>query len=191
MFGLMVLAALAAYFAISVGVVLFVVLQAKKRNRNPVLWGIIAGLIMYNLVFWDYLPTLIVFNHKVKTESGFWVYKTPDQWKIENPGVAENLTWLENSPHYEAPGILLGRKLNERIGWWHVKHRTQILDITTTDELVVDLKNNEVLLKRSQVSSGYSSSSELRFWVKRNQSLPKDKFNELKQSYKKLGEEKP
>lgn len=189
MFGLMVLAAFAAYFAISFGVVLFVVLQAKKRNRNPVLWGIIAGLIMYNLVFWDYLPTLIVFNHKVKTESGFWVYKTPEQWKIENPGVAETLTWQKNSPHYQASGIFMGRKYNERIGHWYVEHDAPILDVTTQDELVVDLKNNEILLKRSQVSSGYGSSSELRFWVKSNQSLPKDKFNEFKQLYKKLGEE--
>jgi len=47
---------------------------------------------MYNLVFWDLIPTLAMHKYYCANEAGFWVYKTPEQWVKENPGVAKTLS---------------------------------------------------------------------------------------------------
>ncbi len=47
---------------------------------------------MYNLVFWDLIPTKLLHKYYCATEAGILVYKTPGQWITENPGVAETLT---------------------------------------------------------------------------------------------------
>ncbi len=52
---------------------------------------LIPALVMYSIVFWDWLPTVAVHQYYCAKESGFWVYKTLDQWKAENPGVMESL----------------------------------------------------------------------------------------------------
>jgi hypothetical protein len=93
MAGLVIIGIYFIYLVISVLVIRFAIRWAKKRGRRPVIWGLLAAFLMYNLVAWDYLPTLLAFKYYAHTESGFWVYKTPEQWKAENPGVAETLTW--------------------------------------------------------------------------------------------------
>lgn len=53
---------------------------AGSCNRSPWLWGSISLILMYNLVFWDYIPTKIVHNHLCSTKSGLIVHQAPDQW---------------------------------------------------------------------------------------------------------------
>ncbi|AGF79749.1 hypothetical protein UWK_03222 [Desulfocapsa sulfexigens DSM 10523] len=189
MFGLAVIVFFVFYLAVSIGVTVLAVRWAKNRGRRAWLWGGLVAFIMYNLVFWDYLPTLITFKYLVHTRSGFWVYKTLEQWKAENPGVAETLTWKKLSPSYEATGITRGYKLNQRIGWVFIEHRLPILPVVTQEELIIDTKTDETLAKRVQIYSG--SSSDLKFWTHlRQPAIKKKEFSELKKTYKQTGEEK-
>nr|WP_321467019.1 hypothetical protein [uncultured Desulfobulbus sp.] len=91
MIGLMYLMFFIAYLLVSLAVVASVVIWAKRRGRNSIVWGIGAVLIMYNLVFWDWIPSIIQHEYYCRTQAGFWIYKTLDQWKEENPGVYETL----------------------------------------------------------------------------------------------------
>lgn len=91
MMGLMVLIFFAVYWLVSVWTVRKALFWAKANNRKPWLWGGLAAFVMYNLVFWDLIPTLVMHKYYCSTQAGFWVYKTPEQWKAENPGVIETL----------------------------------------------------------------------------------------------------
>lgn len=92
MLGLVVLFVIGLYLAISALVVWLAARWAKKRGRRGWVWGGVAAFALYNLVFWDLIPTLVMHKYYCATEAGFWVYKTPEQWVKENPGVAETLS---------------------------------------------------------------------------------------------------
>ncbi len=85
MIGLFVLLAFCAYLTVSILVIIWAARFAKRKGRSPWLGGIIAALVMYNLVFWDFIPVLIHHHHLCKEQGGVWIYKTPEQWFKENP----------------------------------------------------------------------------------------------------------
>ena len=71
-------------------------------GRKRWLGAAIGFLIVYLPVFWDWLPTVAMHQYYCATEAGFWVYKTLDQWKAENPGVMETLVVNKGEPsNYE------------------------------------------------------------------------------------------
>lgn len=82
--GLVIILALGLYLAIAIGVIAWAVSHAKKNGKSAARWGWGAALGMYLLVFWDWLPTVAAHKYYCSTEAGFWVYKTPEQWKAEN-----------------------------------------------------------------------------------------------------------
>lgn len=84
------LVALAVYLLISVAVVRGAISYARNNGGSAKRWG--AAIIMYSIVFWDWIPTVAVHQYYCAKDSGFWVYKTLDQWKAENSRVAETLT---------------------------------------------------------------------------------------------------
>jgi hypothetical protein len=92
MAGLVILAIMIGYLIISLIVVMVTVKTAKKHGRRGWVWGLVAVFVMYNLVFWDFIPSVVMYKYYCATEAGFWVYKTPKQWETENPGVAETLS---------------------------------------------------------------------------------------------------
>jgi hypothetical protein len=145
---------------------------------------------MYHLVFWDFLPTLIVYKYYCATKAGFWVYKTPEQWKAENPGVAETLTWRERSPHYEAPGVTAGYQYNERIIWIRKETKASFLPVGLSEEKIVDVKNNEQLVRQVSVWTGAVGTEITRFWTHFKSYLPKYKeFGKYETAFKELGRE--
>lgn len=92
MLGLVVLLFISAYLLVSALVVWLAARWARKHNRRAWVWGGLAAFAMYNLVFWDWIPTVAMHKYYCATEAGFWVYKTPEQWVKENPGVMETLS---------------------------------------------------------------------------------------------------
>ena len=96
--GLAIFAAIGFYLLISIGVVAWAIRHAKKNGKSKKRWGWSAALVMYLIPFWDWLPTVAVHQYYCAKESGFWVYKTMDQWKAENPGVAETLVANKGAP---------------------------------------------------------------------------------------------
>lgn len=157
MLGLTVLLAFLAYLAVSLGVIALAVRWAKKRNRKPWLWGGLAALVMYNLVFWDWIPTVVAHKYYCSTQAGFWVYKTPEEWKKENPGVVGTLTKAKvaNWQHHKSGYLAV---LNERFQTEVDNERpVPFLSTTIATEKIVDRKTKAILAKHVRVGSGYGS----------------------------------
>ena len=87
--GLVILGMAALYMLISIGVVMSATTYAHTHGKSVKRWGWSAVLVMYLIPFWDWLPTIATHRYSCTTQSGFWIYKTLDQWKKENPGVME------------------------------------------------------------------------------------------------------
>lgn len=188
MIGLSILAALTLYGWISFGVVWLVVKWAKKRDRSPLRWGILAGLIMYHLVFWDFIPTYVVYKYYCATKAGFWVYKTPEQWKAENPGVAETLTFLEKTNDYIILGERKGYRLNERIIWFRNVTDLPIVPVSYSEHVLVDVDNDEILARRVGVGAGRIGTGLTRFWTHFGPFVPgSQNFSMLITQYQKIG----
>jgi hypothetical protein len=75
------------YLPISIWVIRKSYRFAKDKYQRGWVGGIVAALFMYNLVFWDWIPVILIHKHLCETEGGFWVYKTPEQWVKEHPEV--------------------------------------------------------------------------------------------------------
>ena len=97
--GLVILGAVVLYVLISIVIVLLAIRHAKKGGKSATRWGWGAALVMYLIPFWDWLPTVGMHQYYCATEAGFWIYKTPEQWMKENPGVMQNLVATKGEPH--------------------------------------------------------------------------------------------
>ena len=191
MIGLLFIVAAVVYLVITIVVIRLAVRWAKRRGRRPVLWGIVAAFIMYNLVFWDFIPTYALYKYYCNTKAGFWVYKTPEQWKAENPGVAETLTWRENPQRYESPDANRGYRLNERFVEVIRETKSPILPVRIYHRSIIDLKNSESVVQMISVSAGYMDGRELlKFWVNMESYIPDVKgYREEFTNYHELGRE--
>jgi hypothetical protein len=162
--GLILLPLFALYVLISIIIVICAIIFAKKHKRNVWLWGGGAAFIMYNLLFWDWIPTVAVHKYYCSTQAGYWVYKTADQWKAENPGVLETL------PKPKPTGVPLesikfdnyhGERdiyhLNDRLSWIVTRHDIwHVLPIIRKEEVVKDVKKNEILGRYVDFSTGHT-----------------------------------
>lgn len=191
MIGLLFIAAFIVYLALTCGVVWWIVRWARRTGRGVKRWAAAAILAMYLLVFWDHIPTLLLYKYYCNTKAGFWVYKTPEQWKAENPGVAETLTWRENLSRYEAEDITRGYRLNERFVWIDKISHAPLLPVRITQESIVDIKTNVTVIKRIRVGTGYSGGKGfLRFWTAMGSCIPnQQEFSRYKNEFHQLGRE--
>lgn len=148
--GLVILGALALYLLLSIAVVMGAIKFARNNGKSAKRWGWSAALIMYLIPFWDWLPTVVVHQYYCTTEAGFWVYKTPEKWKTENPGVMETL--MANK------SVVLNRQgdmtnytdtysSNQRINWIVKRRHYPLFNQWHHEQEVVDVKLNEVLAR--------------------------------------------
>jgi hypothetical protein len=147
--GLVVFGLIGLYLLISVAVVIGAIKYARKHGKSAIRWGWGAALVMYLLVFWDHIPTLIAHKYYCEKEAGFWVYKTLDQWKAENPGVAETLVATKGAPSANGAYIL-----NQRFNWAVKKNGPHPFARWRWEQEVVDSKTNEVLARYVDFSTG-------------------------------------
>lgn len=159
------------YLAIAIGAVVMAAKWAKKHNRRPWVWGSLAAFVMYNIVFWDWIPTLVAHKYYCGKEAGFTVNKTLEQWKQENPGVMEKLITGEGAIKRMPYGDL--HTLDERFAI-ETRRRTPIPLLSTKifEDLLVDRKTGEVLARGVGVGSGSgnlaigaNSWQEYKFWL--------------------------
>lgn len=161
MLGLMVLLALGVYLAVSALVIWLSARWAKKRGRRGWVWGGVAAFAMYNLVFWDLIPTLVMHRYYCATEAGFWVYKTPEQWVKENPGVLETLKpyppskiYGDEKNSFEFKGGTI-TQFNDRFGSWSKWDKgLNGLLIDRLETGIVDVQRKEFLVYSSRFLSG-------------------------------------
>jgi hypothetical protein len=180
MIGPIVLGAALLYLLISIAVVRGAIHFARSRGRSAKWWGWGAALVMYMIPFWDLLPTVATHEYYCAKDAGFWVYKTPEQWKTENPGVMETLPTpgLAGSPvkheHFDdGQGQTDTYLLNERFNW-AVSQRdiSRLLPIIRIEQEVKDAKKNEVLARYIDFATGNSVKDTvgppgpLKFWLR-------------------------
>lgn len=157
--GIILLALVGLYLLVSLGVVIGAMAYARKAGKSPKRWGWIAALVMYLIPFWDWIPTVAMHRYYCATEAGFWVYKTPEQWKKENPGVIlASSKEPYASKQKDDSGYTEVRQLNQRFDW-EVKnhHRLAILRVDQKEESLFDRDGNEVLARYVDFSTGYGN----------------------------------
>ena len=170
--GLVVFGAIILYLLISIAVVISATIYARKHGKSAKRWGAGAALVMYLLVFWDHIPTLVTHKYYCEKEAGFWVYKTLDQWKAENPGVMEKMVAAQPTITHMPYGDL--RVLDERFAI-ETRRGTPIPLLSTKifEDRLVDRMTGEVLAKGIDIGSGYGelavggdSWQVIKFWLK-------------------------
>jgi len=169
MFGLAYLVAFGVYLLISVGVVSWTIDYARKNGKSAKEWGFGAAFVMYSIVFWDWIPTVAVHQYYCAKDSGFWVYKTLDQWKAENPGVMEGLVANKGEPSTRQGDMenytdtyLLNQRFNKIVQQQSV---LSWLSVRRREQTVVDSKSNEVLARHVDFGSYNREWGGLRFWT--------------------------
>ena len=175
--GFVIFVAMGVYLLISIGVVAWAASHAKKNGKSAKHWGWGAVLVMYLIPFWDWIPTVATQQFYCAKDSGFWVYKTLDQWKAENPGVMEILVANKGAPsryerfdggHRETSTYLL----NDRFNWIVIQQDISfLLPIIRVEQQVRDVKDGEVLARYVDFGSGNSVKNTvgppgpLKFWL--------------------------
>jgi hypothetical protein len=168
---LVIFGAIGLYLLLSIVVVALTVRYAKKEGRSATLWGCGAFLLMYLIPFWDWIPTVVTHRYYCSKEAGFWVYKTVERWKSENPGEMDKFVAYEHVPS-SRPGdtsdFVVTYTLHQRIDL--VSRKTGPLPVNRWrwEQTVVDRKNNEVLARSIQFFSGngkVGGEIPLKFWL--------------------------
>lgn len=148
--GFIVVVALGLYLLISIGVVVSAINHAKKNGLSVKKWGWGAALVMYLIPFWDWLPTVATHQYYCAKDAGFWVYKTVDQWKAENPGGMEMLVANKGFPSShegDMTNYTTTIFLNSRFNLT-VKHRGPLfLHRWLREDVLIDTKTNETLAR--------------------------------------------
>lgn len=168
--GLIMIPAYALYFFLSICIIAWVFLFTRMKGKKSWIWAGGATIIMYNLVFWDWLPTLIEQKYYCTTQAGFWIYETFDEWDKANPGVRESLkkVWQEGSPSkYEiiddGHGLMHIFILNDRFERVVIRRDcSKLLPIIRTEDKIIDIREDKILARYVDFSTGY-------FWQKHGQ----------------------
>lgn len=208
MMGLMVLVVLAVYLLISVWVTKKATSWAKANNKKPWLWGGLAAFMMYSLVFWDLIPTLVMHKYYCSTQSGFWVYKTPEQWMKESPEMKEGVDSREQLTNSRVEKYGNGNKstsfLNQRtsvMAEFVDQSMLPLLHITKREHSLIDTKKNYILIKKVTFEAGAvggapNSILDFRFWLNyypcggENGNTTYENWARADNKYANIGEEK-
>jgi hypothetical protein len=135
-------------------------LAAGQRPNAARRWkyGVLVAVLL--LIFWDWLPTWIAYQYYSR-QAGLQVFKTLDQWKAENPEVAEALE-VYGRTHADKRGDMIrlsGNKyrdpLNDRFAhdYWR---EYPFLSVKIWRHQLVDLKANSVIVDLTTVTAGNS-----------------------------------
>lgn len=170
--GLVILGAVALYLLLCVFVVRGAIKYAKNSGKSTKRWGWGAALMMYLIPCWDWLPTVAVHQYYCSSEAGFWVYKSVDQWKAENPGVMETLVANKGYPSSHEGDVanytttyFLNSQFNS-VG----KHRGPLfLHRWLREDTLVDTKTNATLARYVDFSTSHERRqagwSGWKFWL--------------------------
>lgn len=153
------------YFPISFWVVRKSYRFAEEKYSRGWMGGTMAAFVMYNLVFWDWIPVMLIHKHLCETEGGFWVYKTPEQWVKEHPGVVGQ-DWSNSRTESirKEFGNTLYRYWYGSVAYREIAQHSGI-DLTKTiyrrEINIVDAKTNEILFR----SVNFSPIAPYKFWL--------------------------
>ena len=185
--GLMILGFFAIYLIATVFVTRKAVSWAKANSKRSWLWGGLAAFVMYNLVFWDWIPTVVAHKYYCETQAGFFVYKTPEQWVQENPDLTKEDLVLFGSGTKKLKDFHERRALksnpnrrvtmiNNRIYLRNIHKRniTSLVPIHKSTTFFADINDDQKLAAQITFGSGYRDPmgsgglTGLKYWIAKN-----------------------
>lgn len=107
------------YFVIAVVVSIIAARQGAKRGKKR--WGLYTALVFFLIMFWDLPLVLGTRWYQCANHAGFTVYKTLEQWQLENPGVAETLRPSKVPEQY-----LVKSERNGRVKYYRLPNGTEM-----------------------------------------------------------------
>ena len=171
MIGLAYILFFSVYGYLSVKAVKYAANWAAENGRSPRVWGFLAGFVMYNLVFWDFIPVYATHAYYCAKLGGLTVYKTPEEWTAENPGVAKMLTPFKTPVFADTNGKQVGL-LNQRFSYT-VEHKKLSMFHWIKYERIVDRDTRKTLVERRDITlrmrnwvvTGIDSIRSLKGWL--------------------------
>ncbi|OGB24017.1 MAG: hypothetical protein A3I66_17105 [Burkholderiales bacterium RIFCSPLOWO2_02_FULL_57_36] len=181
MMGLLVLIVLGLYLVLSVYLVVCASRFAKKYFNVGWPFGIVVGLIMYNFVFWDAIPTWYTHHHLCTTEAGLKVYQTPEEWAKENPEryqkartASERVISRRSSDNSEATQYRVEYASELALENYNSRQRNYGFNTGVARERVIDTITGKVLFEvidfhsgagTKSLAVGASSFADYKFWT--------------------------
>jgi len=194
MLGLFYLIFFGLYGWLSIWLIKRAIKAAKVRGISGWMLGLPVALVMYHLVFWDWLPTVVMHQRACSAEAGFWEYKTVEQWKAEHPGVLEKLIANKGAPSSrkgDDQNSIDTYFLNQRFNWVVKRSNDNSLNRWRREEEVVDIVSGEVIARYVDFSTSQVRQqpgwSGWKFWLAkkhcRDGDYSRDKLRELMNIY--------
>jgi len=199
MMGLMVLGVLVVYLLVSIWVTKKATNWAKANNKKPWVWGGLAAFMMYNLVFWDLIPTLVMHKYYCATQAGFWVYKTPEQWMKENPEMKEGVEYKEQSTERRTEKYANAEKVTARINQRssiesaHIyESMLPLLRVVKEENTLTDTRDNFILLRKISFRTGSFNFYRINLEQcdGKNGNISRDIWLNIRNKFTNLGEQK-
>jgi len=150
MIGLIFLFVVLLYTFLTIFLTKFAIKAARRRGIAGWKWGAPVALVMFFLVFWDWIPTVVVHEYYCDKYAGLTIYKTIDQLRQENRGTTEE--FKENEFITEGKDVdgIINHKtiINKRFTYYGkiVPHYGP-MHIRMFSGQIVDRKTGEILLK--------------------------------------------
>ena len=197
--GLVVLFFILLYIAVLIGVTIFGYRWGKSQGWPPrKCWraAAIGFLIIFLPMFGDWLPTVWLHSYYCEQYGGLTVNKSLEQWKKENPGVAETLV-RQKPPLQVGAGDKFYLQLNQRFRW-EIEHTEKLLWLRQNEDRVMDSKTGEILVRFINFSTGQGGRGihgfrDMKPWMYRDSCQPPGgnksgkKFSELMSAYETVG----
>lgn len=193
---LIIVFGLLIYAAISFLAIWLARRYAIRKGRSPVRWGWGAAVVMYLLLFWDWIPAEIVYAYSCSEKAGFTQFKTLEQWKAENSGRGRSPMSPDTQRRVTEKDWVQNR-INERLDWTFSSQITWF-GIEEKKEEIVDSVTGEVLAQYVDYSvswkgGGPDSFQEMKIWIGQASCEPGDSmpekilFNDLLSDFESLG----
>ena len=195
MIGLLLLGFFAVYFLVSFLILKSTVSWAKKRGRSRWVWGALSAVLMYNLVFWDWIPSIVLHEKYCNSEASRTVYISPERWLVQErlDGSELVLTKAERKSSRSNNSSIY--PMNSRVSYIIAKE-VRWPSILRFEGKYVDIETGKVLAESVDFESGGCSRNDsimdYRFWMNRcgckgPMKSSHDEFNNLEIMYQKMG----
>lgn len=198
MIGLIFLAAFVVYLLVSLWLIVVAVRSAQARGIAGWKFGAPVAIMMYLLVFWDHVPTMLLHDYECRNKAGLVVYKTAEQWRAEHSDLVNTVQPLKGPKLFETSTGVFGYWLNDSFFRDRQKSEYFLLPVHVFLDSIVDARTHEVLVAKTWVGSGYSSLgtghvwTRFKFWVGATTCDPgRNGFGTFEKSYGDMGGPNP
>jgi len=171
----MILLVAGIYLTVWVAIVIFSynkTLKATQSKKQAFAVSAFFFLVMYLIPFWDLIPTLVAHKYYCDAQAGVVVHKTPEQWRIENPGVLNTLKPYEKSEMIDSQ---FGRvsKSNDRFGSVVSVEKVGSFPVRKSYFAIIDIINEEIIYEKIDFVRGYGqfnvgANGWWKFWLYKN-----------------------